>query len=160
VEQKKDYRVYVNLDYCIDCKSCEVACANSHNVWHNLSRGYVEEIAGIPQHCRHCKDAACVAACPQDAMYRDENGIVRRKSFQCTGCMSCAIACPFGAINPELIRHTISKCDLCITRLEEGEVPACVATCTTGALEFRKLDETYKEKTVLGARSLGKLIRR
>ena len=33
------------------------------------------------------------------------------------------------------------KCDMCIDRLNQGEEPACVAACHTGALTFRYFDE-------------------
>ena len=36
---------------------------------------------------------------------------------------------------------TIIKCDLCIERLNEGEDPACVETCPTGALQLVTVDE-------------------
>jgi len=39
------------------------------------------------------------------------------------------------------------KCDLCIVRIENGMEPACVHTCTTGALQFGLLEELTRKKT-------------
>ena len=56
-----------------------------------------------------------------------------------------------------LARHSSSKCDLCASRVERRLEPACVATCPTGALQFREVEEVYEAKEVLvvGAHTIG-----
>lgn len=135
-------RVYLNLDLCCGCRSCAAACAYGHHVQSLLghSRVPVEE-AELPLHCFHCEEPNCVNACPNDAMQKMEDGTVQRSQYKCVGCGSCALACPFGVIQPDLFKHVVPKCDLCIDRLEEGEIPRCVASCTSGALSFEEVDE-------------------
>jgi anaerobic dimethyl sulfoxide reductase subunit B (iron-sulfur subunit) len=75
-------------------------------------------------------------ACPSGALFKHvENGVVDINPDLCIGCRSCALVCPFGApkFTPE---GKMAKCDLCHVRIEHGLQPACVHTCTTGALQF------------------------
>ena len=83
--------------------------------------------------CRHCPEPKCVQACISGAMYKDENGIVRHIKEKCVGCLSCIMACPFGAIKQSVNGNVISKCDLCV---ENGNDPACVKNCPNNALKL------------------------
>ncbi|MHC4592333.1 MAG: 4Fe-4S dicluster domain-containing protein, partial [Planctomycetota bacterium] len=118
-----------------------------------------ERVAGstaMPAVCRQCEEAPCVAACPNEAMYVDEAGIVRRGKVLCTGCGSCALACPFGVIDAETTRSEIAKCDLCAERTPQGLLPRCVSICPSGALKFLEIAEEVPAAgyTLLSGRTL------
>jgi anaerobic dimethyl sulfoxide reductase subunit B (iron-sulfur subunit) len=51
------------------------------------------------------------------------------------------MACPFGAPAYDQAAGIMTKCDLCATRIDSGLLPACVATCPTEALAFKKPGE-------------------
>jgi Fe-S-cluster-containing dehydrogenase component len=148
-------RVIIDLDRCIGCSSCRVACSRTHQMDLNLNQAIAEPVAAFPAHCRHCENPACAAACPKDAIVKGEDGIVRRFTFKCIGCLSCAVACPFGAIDISHLRNVIAKCDLCYQRLDEGLEPACVTTCVSGALSFEDPGDVI-EGNLSGARSKAK----
>lgn len=132
-------RIVLDLDLCCDCRSCEAACRAAFKGEARIRHGDIPGEAYLPLACRHCKDALCVAACPVNAISRDEKtGLVTRSSLICIGCQSCAFACPFGVIDAPLIRHISQKCNLCKDR-EQG--PRCVAACSSGALQFLSEDE-------------------
>ena len=63
----------------------------------------------------------------------------------CTGCGSCAIACPFGTIYTDLIPYPSSVCDVCKGRLEPNGKPLCVNTCEDGSIDYKEVD-IEKEK--------------
>ena len=156
-------RVYLNLDLCCGCRSCAAACAYGHHIQSLLGHAQVElDEAELPLHCLHCEQPACVEACPNEAMQKQEDGTVLRSQFKCVGCNSCAVACPFGVIQPNLDKHIVPKCDLCIDRLEEGEVPRCVQSCTSGALTFEEVDEQVvdESKNLASVRMLSNFIGR
>jgi Fe-S-cluster-containing dehydrogenase component len=92
--------------------------------------------------CRRCEVASCVIACPFDAIERQEDGIIRRYNLRCVSCKSCAHACPFGTIYPEMLtfydRPYESFCEQCLAGSDDE--PACVASCGQGALEYRVAD--------------------
>ena len=99
----------------------------------------------MPLHCRHCDTPLCLEVCPQDAIRRDANGTIVRLSQLCIGCKSCIMSCPFGVMFIHSTWHVSPKCDLCHDRLDEGKLPRCVATCTSGALVFEELTELEKK---------------
>jgi len=152
-------KLFVQLDLCIGCQSHSVACQRVSHGAVTCQSAEVEEVGSFPVVCRHCEEPACVAACPQEAMTKDEDGIVRRNASRCTGCRSCVLACPFGVLSGgmNLLLFPKGKCDLCTGRVEDGRMPACVATCPTGALRYEEVDEAYgrEREILLGAHIAG-----
>jgi formate dehydrogenase beta subunit len=96
--------------------------------------------------CMHCTESACVNVCPTKALYHNEElGCVGYDKSKCSGCGYCVEACPFEV--PRLsgtvigIRHS-NKCLFCQDRIiTDGQLPACVKTCLSGALSFGNRSE-------------------
>ena len=67
-------------------------------------------------------------------MNKDEKtGIVTNIESRCVGCLTCVLACPYGAIVKSTDgKKVVSKCDLCCER----GTPICVEKCPNGALTF------------------------
>lgn len=91
--------------------------------------------------CFHCTDAACVEICSSGALYKTESGVVAFDTDKCNGCTYCESACPFDVPRFRPTDDRIDKCTLCLDRLEEGGIPACVKTCQPEALSFGPRDE-------------------
>ncbi len=152
--------IIVNIEKCLACKSCEIACAVAHSKSRVLEEAIVErptpqrrvvvEAAGelaVPLQCRHCEDAPCISVCPTAAIHRHEaDGPVLIEQDRCIGCKFCLMVCPFGVIELSRDGRAVVKCDLCIERTEAGEEPACVAGCPTGALTFCEISEWLTER--------------
>ena len=136
---------------CIGCHACTTACKSENEVPVGVSRTYVKsvDVGVFPQvrrafqvtRCNQCEDAPCVAACPTEAMYRREDGIVDFDKSVCIGCKACMAACPYDAIfiNPE--DHSAEKCNMCAHRLDIGLEPACVTVCPTEAILVGDLND-------------------
>jgi formate dehydrogenase iron-sulfur subunit len=165
-------RVYLNLDLCCGCRSCAAACAYGHHLQSLLGHSRLGQTAELPLHCLHCDQPACAAACPNEAMKKTpasvetsagrDDGLVLRSHFKCVGCRSCTVACPFGVIQPDLSKQMTPKCDLCVDRLAEGEMPRCVAACTSGALSFAEVGEQIadRNKNLVSVRILSNFVGR
>lgn len=157
-------RVIPNVEACIDCGGCEVACMRTWDLPEESDRmGVVTHNEGeeggrfgngettVPMTCFNCAEAPCKNVCPTDAIYRDEDGIVLVDQDQCIGCSYCAWACPFGAPQfPDEGNTTGSAgmmdfCTTCEPRLAEGKDPACVSECATDALVFGTPAELSRE---------------
>lgn len=161
-------RVFVNIERCTGCKSCEIACAVQHSKSKDLftaifeeprpqKRTSVEEVLhySYPSRCMHCVDAPCIRACPRGAMGWDpELERVTVNKDRCIGCFMCAMVCPFGAISVRRPQGIALKCDLCGSRLREGRIPACVESCPTKALIFGEIDELSKTKRLSMAEAI------
>ncbi len=153
------YGFFIDQSRCIGCNSCTVSCMQ----WHDIQPGSIrwmrvqtwEEGAFpntrnhiLPVNCYQCREPLCLKACKQKAISKEPDfGAVLVDSAACTGCRSCWKACPYGApqFDGDALGKPMSKCDMCIDRLREGQLPICVRSCSMRALDFGPLDE-LKEK--------------
>lgn len=160
---KSRLAMVMDLEKCIGCHACTVACKSENGVAIGGSRTRVlEKEHGtypdvsrffLPMMCNHCEDAPCIKACPNKAIITKDNGLVDILKDKCTGYQLCANACPYGAIylNPDTdpdenvedypsrMVLKADKCNFCEERLEEGLEPACSNTCPTDARIFGDL---------------------
>lgn len=154
------YGFYLDGDRCIGCKACMMACKDAHDlppglsyrrVYNMVTGTWEEDDAGTPipvgvysysvsMACCHCKEPACVAACPQKAIKKEEDGIVWIDPEACVGCRLCAKRCPHGAIQFNRSAGVSEKCDLCRRRIKEHKEPECVAACPMRCLKLVDLD--------------------
>jgi anaerobic dimethyl sulfoxide reductase subunit B (iron-sulfur subunit) len=146
----KQLGFYLNLDRCVQCHACEVACKAYHNVepgitWRpvvGLWAGHYPDLIHrtLTYSCMHCGQPSCVDACPSGAISkREEDGIVVVDRDQCNGCAACAEACPFGV--PQFGQDgTMQMCNLCVDQLALGKQPVCIGTCPSEALRFGPLE--------------------
>ena len=148
-------RVFIDIDRCIGCQTCSAACYYSHNEYRKMGFGVLREDVSLPFICRQCEESACLTVCPKDAIKKLENGVIKRMNMLCIGCGSCALACPFGVIEPEVRSYIISKCDGCAQRLEEGKEPACATACPSGALTFEEAEKASEKPILIGGRTKG-----
>ena len=97
----------IDLQKCVGCDSCTVACKSENRTPPGVTYNVVmEEEHGefpnttrtnIPRPCMQCENPSCVQVCPVSATYKMENGIVNIDYDRCIGCRYCMIACPYGA---------------------------------------------------------------
>jgi Fe-S-cluster-containing dehydrogenase component len=122
-------------DLCTGCGLCETACAarDSGPVNPDAARLHIlrDEAAGasFAIFCQHCRDPLCLPACPQRAVRKDADGVVRIDGRLCVQCGMCVMACPEAAPRRGP-GGRIVKCDLC-----DG-APRCAPACPQGALAF------------------------
>ena len=128
-------KILLHLDKLTEDKKQAIRC---DYYYHDSNRGIDElrEKAHLTLICRKCKEATCIKACPNDSLKKDESGILKRSNILCVSCNSCAIACPFGTISPELIPFFTFSCDECLDRTDEEKKPLCVTTCQDDAIEY------------------------
>lgn len=165
----------VDVKRCIACKRCMTECAVAHSRSGELAgamqetprpepRVWVKQLGAFsaPYQCRHCENPPCVAACPNGALSKDaERGPVVLNLDACAGAAKCVKKCPFLGIQMNLDGTTAVKCDLCITRLEAGGVPACAAACPTDAIVYKRFEElSDEEKAFRSGRPGAALVRR
>ena len=168
----------LDAERCIECNACTTICKNEHEVPWGINRRRVVTLndgepdeAAISIACMHCTDAPCIAACPVDAIYQTDLGVVLHSKDVCIGCGYCYLACPFGAPQyPQATtwgsRGKMDKCTFCAggpeenhseeeyekygrNRIAEGKLPICAEVCSTRALlagDGEVIREIYEER--------------
>lgn len=138
-----------------DCTACITACQDE-NGWkgHGNPETDVQWIrkvtlkdkstgrkTSLPVMCQHCESPPCVDVCPTGASFKREDGIVLVDKHICIGCRYCMMACPFKArsfVHEPVTNQkthaprgigTVESCTLCVHRVDEGRIPACVEAC-------------------------------
>lgn len=142
--------IYMDINRCIFCRACEVACEKEHNGISNMFVQLIDERYAVPMNCRHCETSPCTLVCPTQAVHREGPDAVVVDAMLCIGCKLCNLACPFGMIWPDPHSKISQKCDLCADRRAVGLEPACVTTCSARALAFGELDD-FLEKVKTNA---------
>ncbi|WP_191274886.1 4Fe-4S dicluster domain-containing protein [Neobacillus kokaensis] len=152
----------IDLNRCINCKTCEMAC-NDHyglmgihrrNVFTYESESDEKQRLHVSMSCNHCLNPVCVYICPENNFQKRGDGIVIHEPSRCKGCKLCINACPFHApkFNPKTNR--VDKCNFCVERIDQGLRPICVENCTTGALSIMMLDTNEIESNSLKSAEL------
>lgn len=138
-------RLLIDLEACYKCKQCTAGCSY---LSHPENKGIISllELVSRAEICRKCKEAPCVNACPNEALERQPDGVLKRYGMRCTGCESCVLACPFGAIYPEIVPFLTSQCDYCLGSAN-GDKPECVKSCPEKAVQYVEVEES-KEKDI------------
>lgn len=98
----------------------------------------------FPDQCRHCVLPACKEMADvyvEGAIMQDQaTGIVyctdESKKLTIDQCREVTEACPYNIPRRNVDTGALTKCDMCVDRVQAGLQPACVKTCCTGTMNF------------------------
>lgn len=136
-------RLYIDLDICASgkCEKCVIQCSYFYHP-ENIGIFSVAEAATYALVCRKCEEAHCINSCPKDALEQDKSKdkLLKRHNMRCISCKSCAHACPYGTIYPELVPLLAQACDFCLDRRKSPGEPLCIKSCPHGALSLKSAE--------------------
>ena len=145
-EPVKPLRIDWDKTRCTHCMSCMVVCSERHVGVSAPSRAHLRIAVDLlkgdyalgtrdAEYCRQCQAAPCVAACPSEAFWLDEQVRAWRVDpGLCLACGACVEACPYHAIRLDPVTDQATKCDLCLGACR------CVEICSTNALTVRETE--------------------
>lgn len=158
------YAFFIDTTICTGCRGCQVACKQWHHLsaeptrnlgtyqnppdlsfnTYKLVRMTEDVMDGrlqwlfFPEQCRHCIEAPCLeTADDANAIFRDAatGAIVFTSATRELAADDIIQACPYNVPRkgPD---GALAKCDMCIDRVRNNLLPACVKTCPAGAMHF------------------------
>lgn len=173
---------FIDTTLCTACRACQVACKQWHGLpaETTANRGTFENPPDLsfdtyklvrmretvvdgrlkwlffPEQCRHCSEAPCLeTAGNASAIFRDaaSGAIIYTANTRFLEAEDIIESCPYN-IPRKLPDGTLAKCDMCLDRVQNGLLPACVQTCPTGAMNFGERSDmlALAEKRLAGVK--------
>lgn len=165
-----NYGMVLNLDRCIGCYACVVACKMCYGTRPGVNYNAVEtfewgEYPDVKQRfmltmCNHCETPPCTEVCPVGATTKTDEGPVIVDYDMCIGCGACVEACPYGERHLVVDDETsfegdvapyeeessarlnvTEKCTFCYHRVQEGMQPMCATMCPGQCRIFGDLND-------------------
>ena len=189
VSSKNRWGMLIDTAKCANgCTDCVDACNEENGlVGHDRPESdtqYIRKVTlkekstghelSLPLMCQHCETAPCVDVCPTGASFVRADGIALVDKHICIGCRYCMMACPYKArsfvhenvegqkLTAPRGKGTVEACTMCVTRVDNGGIPACVEACTAenhNAMIFGDLNNPNSDISVALKEHGGKQLR-
>ena len=151
IKKKIVREIKVDVDKCVGCRACEVACSGFHASpkysSFNPSRSRIRVVLDLPND----------VYVPLRAGEYTTAECTGRQTFKINGknyseCSFCPASCPSRDLFKEPDSGLPLKCDMC----EDEKMPMCVQVCRPSALTYEEREEAgVDEEPVLGEVEIG-----
>lgn len=157
--------IFVDTSRCTACRGCQVACKQWNQLpgtkttqtgtYQNppdfsfetykvvrFSEGVHENNKPywyfFSDMCRHCMQPPCQVASDKNEIVVDEatGAVIYTPATAGMDFSMAKDSCPYDVPRQDPTSKVVSKCTMCLDRIQGGKKPACVTSCPTGAMEF------------------------
>jgi len=110
------------------------------------AKGELDSWVFFPEQCRHCVEPPCKMAADaydNQAILQDPaTGAVTytERTKKLPDFKEIREACPYDIPRQDPKTKLVTKCTMCLDRVQNGLLPACVQTCPTGCMNFGDRD--------------------
>lgn len=165
----KKFHMIVDLEKCVGCFNCMLACKDEHvgNEWlpytyeqqkhdqkwinpykHERGEAPFAEVCYVTKLCQHCDNPPCAKNFP-DVVKKREDGIVIFDPIKTRGRKGLEKACPFGMISMNEEMNIAQKCTMCAHLKDQGwKEPRCVQACPLRAISIVNCEDSEFEDIV------------
>ena len=160
----------IDTSKCIGCRACQVACKqwNELPAEKTVNQGTYQnppDLSGVTwtlvrfkevtnngkvrwnffkDQCRHCLEPPCkLSSSIPGSIIQDETGAVmytKKTKYENLE----DITCPYNIPRQDKNTMELFKCTMCVDRVKNGLLPACVKACPTGTVQFGDREEMLK----------------
>ncbi len=159
------YSIMVDTSKCTACRGCQVACKQwnqlpgtqtknvgsfqnpqdlSADTWKLVRFSEGKNGNGKPywffftEQCRHCLTPGCMAESEKGEIVQDEKtgAVVYTPATKNLDFKATRGGCPYDIPRKNEKTGVLQKCTMCVDRMKEGMIPACVKSCPTGTMVF------------------------
>ncbi|MFH0824764.1 MAG: 4Fe-4S dicluster domain-containing protein [Pseudomonadota bacterium] len=164
------YSIMVDTSKCTACRGCQIACkqwnrlpgvptknVGSYENPQDLSADtykvvrYSEGTGAdkkvywnfFSEQCRHCMSPGCMEKAENEEIVQDDKtgAVVFTPATKDLDFKATLQGCPFNIPRKSEKTGVLVKCTMCVDRVTEGMIPACVKSCPTGAMFFGERDK-------------------
>lgn len=156
--------ILVDTSLCTACRGCQVACKQWNQLpavktvqtgtyqnppdltpeTYKVVRFSEGEQDGKPywyffsDMCRHCMDAPCQAGASDGEIVVDEatGAVIYTENSDKMDFETAKDVCPYNIPRQDPKTKKVTKCTMCLDRIQDGRKPACVLSCPTGSMVF------------------------
>jgi len=164
------YSILVDTSKCTACRGCQMACKQWNQLPATETKNWgsyqnPQDLSAVTwklvrfadgangdgkpywyfftDQCRHCLSPGCMAAAEKEEIVQDEKtGAVlftpKTKDLDFEATLD---GCPYNIPRQDPKTKVLFKCTMCLDRITNNQIPACVKSCPTGTLKFGERDK-------------------
>ncbi len=168
------FSILIDTSRCTGCRGCQIACKQwnqlpaemtkntgtyqnpqdlSADTWKLVRYADGKNGDGKPywlffsDQCRHCLSPGCMAEAEKGEIVQDEKtgAVIFTPKTKDLNFKATLEGCPFNIPRQDPKTKVLRKCTMCLDRITNKQIPACVKACPTGTMVFGERDKMLEE---------------